>query len=157
MKKGQSPAYFFIFIFNDMSLKLSEATNQKIEALDRRAANSNQLVEMRSKYGLLLAVGTTISSFHQLKDKKGDYVYRFQINEGWKENKEGGYHYFRYTSSDVLLDIYSEKEHKSSNQLFQNVLIHHENFWKTKKDKWDKSDSILKECPGVLINNNKIK
>ena len=48
-----------------MPLKLSEATKEKIEALERRASNSNQLIEMRNKYGLLLAVGTTVSAFHE--------------------------------------------------------------------------------------------
>jgi len=54
-----------------------------------------------------------------------------------------------------VLDIYSPKENKSPNKAFQTVLEKNEKFWKTKKEKWDKSDSVLKECPGVLINNVK--
>lgn len=138
-----------------MPLKLSEATKEKIEALERRASNSNQLIEMRNRYGLLLAVGTTVSAFHEMRDKKGDYLYQFQVHEGWKETKDGGYTYFKYTSSDIVLDIYFPKENKSPNEAFQAVLDKNEKFWKTKKEKWDKSTSVLKECPGVLI--NKIK
>ena len=137
-----------------MPLKLSEATKEKIEALDRRANNSNQLIEMRNKYGLLLAIGTTVSAFQEMRDKKGERLYHFQVHEGWKESK-GGYNYFKYTSSDVILDIYSAKENKSPNEAFQAVLDKNEKFWKMKKEKWDKSTSVLKECPGVLI--NKIK
>lgn len=132
-------------------LKLSEATQHKLAQLDAKALHTGQLIEMRNKYGLLLGVGTTISAFQELTDKKGNFLYSFEVKEGWNDKLE----YFKYTTSDAVFDIYSKRDIKSPNPNFQIILKKTEDYWYNRKLDWDKSDSVLKECPGVII--NKIK
>jgi hypothetical protein len=132
---------------------LSQATEEQLNALDSKAHTEGKLLEIRNKFGLLLGVGTSLSAFHGMKDKKGNPCFNVIKNKFYDEKGE----LKEKVIYDVSLDIYEPRTFKSVNEKIQQSIEFSEKYWASRKEVWDNTDSILKECPGVLINRLRTK
>ena len=127
-------------------LKLSENPSLS-EILDFKKATTNYpILEMRNKFGMLLGIGTSIKAFQDLKSKKGEYLYSTETKSVVKYDQ-----IISWIHQDAIIKPYKpqiffqvKEEHLKA---FQNS----ENFWKENLEKFEKSNSIKKECPDILI------
>jgi hypothetical protein len=127
-------------------LKLSENPSLS-EILDFKKATTNYpILEMRNKFGMLLGIGTSIKAFQDLKSKKGEYLYSTETKSVVKYDQ-----IVSWIHQDAIIKPYKpqiffqvKEEHLKA---FQNS----ENFWKENLEKFEKSNSIKKECPDILI------
>ena len=131
-----------------MVVKLSEATPESLKALDKLALETGKLIEMRNRFGLLLSVGTTISAFQDCRDKKGNYLFSVEKKFVYPSETE----IVEKTVHDVYLGLYSPRYTKTDNPTFQKVLNNSEKYWEDLYKRWESSDSVLKECPAIIIN-----
>lgn len=128
---------------------LSQCSEQDLNGLEKKAENLNAFIEMRAKNGILLAVGTSIKCFHNLKDKKNKPLFNVTyINRINPESLEME----RKAIYDVILDVYSRKNIVQYKTELQPIQEQQENYWEQCHNRWQYSLSILKECPDVLIN-----
>jgi hypothetical protein len=127
-------------------LKLSENPSLS-EILDFKKATTNYpILEMRNKFGMLLGIGTSIKAFQDLKSKKGEYLYSTETKSVVKYDQ-----IVSWIHQDAIIKPYKpqiffqvKEEHLKA---FQNS----ENYWKENLEKFEKSNSIKKECPDILI------
>ena len=131
-------------------LLLSQTNEKSLKALQERAEKTNSLLEMRDSKNLLLAVGTSIKAFHSLKDKRGRFLYVVRKKSVINERTNMMEDVILY---DVKLDFYKGKKVcLYKNSFLQDQFDQKENYWAGHYEKWQKSESILKECNDIVIN-----
>ena len=132
-------------------LLLSKTTEKELATLQKIADKNNALIEMRDKYGILLAIGTSINALTEIKNKEGKPLYKVEsikrLNYDHKEE---------FVIYDIQLDIYKgKKDNKFKNPKTQNFFEKQENYWNSIVNKWNNITSNLLLGTDCII--NKIK
>jgi len=128
-----------------MSLLLSKATEKDLANLQKIADRDDELIEMRDKHGLLLAVATSINALTELKNKEGKPLYKVESIK--KLNYD---HVEEFITYDIQLDIYSGK--KEINHKFQDKFDKQESYWLFMAKKWFNTPTNVLKGSDVIIN-----
>jgi len=128
-----------------MSIYLSKATEKDLTNLQKIADREDELIEMRDRYGILLAVGTSIKALTEVKDKNNKPLYR--VDSYKKLNHD---HLEEVITYDVRLDIYSGK--KNIIHKFQERFDKQEGYWFFMAKKWFNFSSNVLIGSDCIIN-----
>ena len=128
-----------------MSLLLSKTNQKDLANLQKIADREDELIEMRDKHGLLLAVATSIKALTELKNKEGKPLYKVESIK--KLNYD---HVEEIITYDIQLDIYSGK--KEINHKFQDKFDKQESYWLFMAKKWFNTPSNVLKGSDVIIN-----
>ena len=126
-------------------LLLSKTNKQDLANLQKIADRDDELIEMRDKHGLLLAVATSINALTELKNKEGKPLYKVESIK--KLNYD---HVEEFTTYDIQLDIYSGK--KEINHKFQDKFDKQESYWLFMAKKWFNTPTNVLKGSDVIIN-----
>lgn len=128
-----------------MSIYLSKATEKDLANLQKIADREDELIEMRDKHGLLLAVATSIKALTELKNKEGKPLYKVESIK--KLNYD---HVEEIITYDIQLDIYSGK--KDINHKFKEKFDKQESYWLFMAKKWFNTSTNVLKGSDVIIN-----
>jgi hypothetical protein len=126
-------------------LLLSKANQRDLANLQKIADREDELIEMRDKHGLLLAVATSIKALTELKNKDGKPLYKVESIK--KLNYD---HIEEIITYDIQLDIYSGK--KEINHKFQDKFDKQESYWLFMAKKWFNTSTNVLKGSDVIIN-----
>lgn len=126
-------------------LLLSKTTQRDLANLQKIADRDDELIEMRDKHGLLLAVATSINALTELKNKEGKPLYKVESIK--KLNYD---HVEEFITYDIQLDIYSGK--KEINHKFQDKFDKQESYWLFMAKKWFNTSTNVLKGSDVIIN-----
>ena len=126
-------------------LLLSKTNKQDLANLQKIADRDDELIEMRDKHGLLLAVATSINALTELKNKEGKPLYKVESIK--KSNYD---HVEEFITYDIQLDIYSGK--KEINHKFQDKFDKQESYWLFMAKKWFNTSTNVLKGSDVIIN-----
>jgi hypothetical protein len=126
-------------------LLLSKANQRDLANLQKIADREDELIEMRDKHGLLLAVATSIKALTELKNKEGKPLYKVESIK--KLNYD---HVEEFITYDIQLDIYSGK--KEINHKFQDKFDKQESYWLFMAKKWFNTSTNVLKGSDVIIN-----
>ena len=126
-------------------LLLSKTNKQDLANLQKIADRDDELIEMRDKHGLLLAVATSINALTELKNKEGKPLYKVESIK--KLNYD---HVEEIITYDIQLDIYSGK--KEINHKFQDKFDKQESYWLFMAKKWFNTSTNVLKGSDVIIN-----
>ena len=126
-------------------LLLSKTNKQDLANLQKIADRDDELIEMRDKHGLLLAVATSIKALTELKNKEGKPLYKVESIK--KLNYD---HVEEIITYDIQLDIYSGK--KDINHKFKEKFDKQESYWLFMAKKWFNTPSNVLKGSDVIIN-----
>lgn len=133
-----------------MALFLSKATKNELEQLHNYAQKNNLFLEMRDKFGILLAVSTGLISLIHERDKNGKPLYRVETKKVLNYD-----HLIEIVQYDVQLSIYKKKEFLFKNPKTQDFFNKQENYWEKKVNDFQKNESLGND---VIVNRiNKLK
>jgi len=128
-----------------MSLLLSRATEKDLANLQKIADRDDELIEMRDKHGLLLAVATSIKALTELKNKEEKPLYKIESIK--KLNYD---HVEEIITYDIQLDIYNGK--KQIDHRFQEKFDKQESYWLFMAKKWFNTSTNVLKGSDVIIN-----
>jgi hypothetical protein len=132
-------------------LLLSKTTEKELATLQKIADKNNALIEMRDKYGILLAIGTSINALTEIKNKEGKPLYKVESIK--KLNYDQVVDQITF---DIQLDIYKgKKELKFKNPKTQDFFNKQEVYWDFMVNRWNNTSSNLLLGSDCII--NKIK
>jgi hypothetical protein len=128
-------------------IKLSD--HQSLE--DILAFNKNtegKILEIRNKFGMLMGLGTSIKSFQDLKDKKGNNLYDVQRKRELRYD-----HINEWVTQDAVIREYQPKEfhYLEKNPKMKQACENSEKFWAENLEAYKKSNSGAKDLPDMLI------
>lgn len=126
-------------------LLLSKTTQRDLANLQKIADREDELIEMRDKHGLLLAVATSIKALTELKNKEGKPLYKVESIK--KLNYD---HVEEIITYDIQLDIYSGK--KDINHKFKEKFDKQESYWLFMAKKWFNTSTNVLKGSDVIIN-----
>lgn len=126
-------------------LLLSKTNQKDLANLQKIADRNDELIEMRDKHGLLLAVSTSINTLTELKNKEGKPLYKVESIK--KLNYD---HVEEFTTYDIQLDIYSGK--KYINHKFKEKFDKQESYWLFMAKKWFNTSTNVLKGSDVIIN-----
>ena len=126
-------------------LLLSKTNKQDLANLQKIADRDDELIEMRDKHGLLLAVATSINALTELKNKEGKPLYKVESIK--KLNYD---HVEEIITYDIQLDIYSGK--KDINHKFKEKFDKQESYWLFMAKKWFNTSTNVLKGSDVIIN-----
>lgn len=126
-------------------LLLSKTNQKDLANLQKIADRDDELIEMRDKHGLLLAVATSIKALTELKNKEGKPLYKVESIK--KLNYD---HVEEIITYDIQLDIYSGK--KDINHKFKEKFDKQESYWLFMAKKWFNTPSNVLKGSDVIIN-----
>lgn len=126
-------------------LLLSKTNQKDLANLQKIADRDDELIEMRDKHGLLLAVATSIKALTELKNKEGKPLYKVESIK--KLNYD---HVEEFITYDIQLDIYSGK--KEINHKFQDKFDKQESYWLFMAKKWFNTSTNVLKGSDVIIN-----
>ena len=126
-------------------LLLSKTNQKDLANLQKIADRDDELIEMRDKHGLLLAVSTSINTLTELKNKEGKPLYKVESIK--KLNYD---HVEEIIIYDIQLDIYSGK--KEINHRFQEKFDKQESYWLFMAKKWFNTSTNVLKGSDVIIN-----
>lgn len=126
-------------------LLLSKATQRDLANLQKIADRDDELIEMRDKQGLLLAVATSIKALTELKNKEGKPLYKVESIK--KLNYD---HVEEIITYDIQLDIYNGK--KQIDHRFQEKFDKQESYWLFMAKKWFNTSTNVLKGSDVIIN-----
>lgn len=126
-------------------LLLSKANQKDLANLQKIADRDDELIEMRDKHGLLLAVATSIKALTELKNKEGKPLYKVESIK--KLNYD---HVEEIITYDIQLDIYSGK--KQIDHRFQDKFDKQESYWLFMAKKWFNTSTNVLKGSDVIIN-----
>ena len=126
-------------------LLLSKTNQRDLANFQKIADRDDELIEMRDKHGLLLAVATSINALTELKNKEGKPLYKVESIK--KLNYD---HVEEFITYDIQLDIYSGK--KEINHKFQDKFDKQESYWLFMAKKWFNTPTNVLKGSDVIIN-----
>ena len=126
-------------------LLLSKATQRDLANLQKIADRDDELIEMRDKHGLLLAVATSIKALTELKNKEEKPLYKIESIK--KLNYD---HVEEIITYDIQLDIYNGK--KQIDHRFQEKFDKQESYWLFMAKKWFNTPTNVLKGSDVIIN-----
>mgnify|MGYP006370564221 FL=1 len=126
-------------------LLLSKTNQKDLANLQKIADRDDELIEMRDKHGLLLAVGTSIKALTELKNKEGKPLYKVESIK--KLNYD---HIEEIITYDIQLSIYQGK--KEINHKFQDKFDKQESYWLFMAKKWFNTSTNVLKGSDVIIN-----
>lgn len=126
-------------------LLLSKATKESLANLQKIADRDDELIEMRDKHGLLLAVATSIKALTELKSKDGKPLYKVESIK--KLNYD---HVEEFITYDIQLDIYKGK--KEISHRFQEKFNKQETYWSNIANKWVNTPTNVLKGSDCIIN-----
>ena len=126
-------------------LLLSKTNQKDLANLQKIADRDDELIEMRDKHGLLLAVATSIKALTELKNKEGKPLYKVESIK--KLNYD---HVEEFITYAIQLDIYSGK--KEINHKFQDKFDKQESYWLFMAKKWFNTSTNVLKGSDVIIN-----
>ena len=126
-------------------LLLSKTNQRDLANLQKIADRDDELIEMRDKHGLLLAVATSIKALTELKNKEGKPLYKVESIK--KLNYD---HVEEIITYDIQLDIYSGK--KQIDYRFQDKFDKQESYWLFMAKKWFNTSTNVLKGSDVIIN-----
>ena len=126
-------------------LLLSKTTQRDLANLQKIADRDDELIEMRDKHGLLLAVATSIKALTELKNKEEKPLYKIESIK--KLNYD---HVEEIITYDIQLDIYNGK--KQIDHRFQEKFDKQESYWLFMAKKWFNTSTNVLKGSDVIIN-----
>lgn len=135
-----------------MPLLLSQATPRLLAELERKANEQESFIEMRNKYGILLAVATGIRSLTEELDKNGKPLFKVE------SKKELDYDHINETVTyDIVLDVYQGMNKERFENPFQNpqtqkLFEKQEKYWFSCYKRWKGTKSNVLLGSDVIIN-----
>ena len=126
-------------------LLLSKTNKQDLANLQKIADRDDELIEMRDKHGLLLAVATSIKALTELKNKEEKPLYKIESIK--KLNYD---HVEEIITYDIQLDIYNGK--KQIDHRFQEKFDKQESYWLFMAKKWFNTSTNVLKGSDVIIN-----
>lgn len=126
-------------------LLLSKTTQRDLANLQKIADRDDELIEMRDKHGLLLAVATSIKALTELKSKDGKPLYKVESIK--KLNYD---HVEEFITYDIQLDIYKGK--KEISHRFQEKFNKQETYWSNIANKWVNTPTNVLKGSDCIIN-----
>lgn len=126
-------------------LLLSKATQRDLTNLQKIADRDDELIEMRDKHGLLLAVATSIKALTELKNKEGKPLYKVESIKRLNYD-----HVEEIITYDIQLDIYNGK--KQIDHRFQEKFDKQESYWLFMAKKWFNTPTNVLKGSDVIIN-----
>lgn len=126
-------------------LLLSKTNQRDLANLQKIADRDDELIEMRDKHGLLLAVATSIKALTELKNKEGKPLYKVESIK--KLNYD---HVEEIITYDIQLDIYRGK--KQIDYRFQDKFDKQESYWLFMAKKWFNTSTNVLKGSDVIIN-----
>lgn len=126
-------------------LLLSKTNERELANLQKIADREDELIEMRDKFGLLIAVGTSIKSLTEIKDAGGKPLYKVESVKHLSYD-----HVYEHIFYDIQLDIYRGKkiiEHKH-----QDKYNKQESYWFFMVKKWFNTPSNVLKGSDVIVN-----
>ena len=126
-------------------LLLSKTNQRDLANLQKIADRDDELIEMRDKQGLLLAVATSIKALTELKSKEGKPLYKVESIKRLNYD-----HVEEFITYDIQLDIYSGK--KEINHKFQDKFDKQESYWLFMAKKWFNTSTNVLKGSDVIIN-----
>ena len=135
-------------------LLLSKTNQRDLANLQKIADRDDELIEMRDKHGLLLAVATSIKALTELKNKEGKPLYKVEsikkLNYDHVEEIITYDHVEEIITYDIQLDIYSGK--KQIDYRFQDKFDKQESYWLFMAKKWFNTSTNVLKGSDVIIN-----
>lgn len=130
---------------NHNYLKLSD--NPSLEQINVfEETNKGKVLEIRSKFGMLLALGTSVSSFHKLKDRTGKFVFTVEYEEVLNYDT-----LTKYPVRDIIIKPYEKREFIIANEKVKRTFENAESYWGTNYEDYMKSNSLKKDFPHQII------
>lgn len=126
-------------------LLLSKTNQRDLANLQKIADRDDELIEMRDKHGLLLAVATSINALTELKNKEGKPLYKVESIK--KLNYD---HLEESITYDIQLSIYQGK--KEIDHRFQDKFDKQESYWLFMAKKWFNTSTNVLKGSDVIIN-----
>lgn len=129
---------------------LSKSTKESLAHLQKIADKNNELIEMRDKYGILLAIATSINALTELKNKERKPLYKVESIKklNWDHVEE-------IITWDIQLSIYrGKKELKFSNPKTQEFFDKQEHYWLNLANKWFNDSNVYRGSDCII---NKLK
>ena len=136
-----------------MSILLSKAQKWQLQQLQDQAEEKGLFIEMRDKYGILLAVSTGLKSLTEEKDKNGKPLYRVDSKKVLDYD-----HVKEIVLYNIQLDIYEGKKSMSyQNPKTQQFFDKQEQFWADQVSKFNKYGSVLFGSDIIVNRVNRLK
>lgn len=135
-----------------MAILLSKTNQKELEQLHNYAQKNNLFLEMRDKYGILLAVSTGLLSLTEEKDKTGKPLYRVDSKKVLNYD-----HLIEIVQYDVQLSIYQKKVFLFKNPKTQEFFDKQENYWEQQVSNFEKHGSILHGADVIVNRVNRLK
>lgn len=130
---------------NHNYLKLSD--NPSLEQINIfEETNKDKILEIRSKFGMLLALGTSVSSFHKLKDRTGKPVYTVEYERVLNYDT-----LTEYPTRDIIIKPYEKREFIIANEKVKRTFENAEHYWEKHYENYLKSNSLKKDFPHQTI------
>lgn len=130
-------------------LLLSKTNQKDLANLQKIANRDDELIEMRDKFGMLLAVGTSIKALTEVKDVNNKPLYRVDCEKILNYD-----HLYEKINWDIQLGIYRGKRqmiHK-----FQEKFDKQESYWFFMVKKWFNTPSNVLKGADCIINQIKL-
>ena len=107
----------------------------------------DKVLEMRSKFGMLLALGTSVKALTEVKDRNGKSLYYAEIKKKLDYDIE-----HEYVTHDIIIKVYEPKTFNHVlNEKASKGLNNAENYWKKHYENYLKSNSIYKGFPDMIL------
>lgn len=136
-----------------MSIQLSKAVKWQLQQLHDQAEEKGLFIEMRDKYGILLAVSTGLKSLTEEKDKNGKPLYRVDSKKVLNYD-----HIKEIVLYDVQLGIYNGKKVINyQNPKTQEFFDKQEQYWADQVYKFEKHGGVLFGSDVIVNRVNKLK
>lgn len=109
-------------------------------------ATQGQILELRNKFGMLIALGTSIHAFQDLKDRNGNRMYNVE-----KRSKLNYDTLNEWVHQDCVISTYKPKtSFGTSNEKVLKVMENSEIYWARIYQEYLNSSSPKKDYPLVL-------
>lgn len=129
------------------TIKLSEnPTKLQIEAF--LLATKGEVLELRNKFGMLIALGTSIKAFQDLKDRNGTRMYNVEKKQRLDYDTMN-----EWVHQDCIISTYQPKtSFSTTNEKVLKVMRNSEDYWANIYKNFSQSNSSKKDYPDLILN-----
>lgn len=129
------------------TIKLSEnPTKLQIEAF--LLATKGEILELRNKFGMLIALGTSLKAFQDLKDRNGTRMYNVEMRSKLNYDTLN-----EWVHQDCVISTYKPRTNfGTSNEKVLKVMENSETYWNRIYNEYLNSSSPKKDYPNLILN-----
>ena len=146
-KSSQFFSFFFEQVLMQFTIKLSEnPTRIQIEAFIH--ATKGQVLELRNKFGMLIALGTSLTAFHDIKDRNGTKMYNVEYKQKLNYDTMN-----TWVHQDCVISTYKPRtSFSTTNEKVLKVMQNSETYWARIYQDYLNSSSPKKDYPNLILN-----